>query len=365
MDKLEAARNIINETDKEMAKLFCRRMEAAEMVAEYKKEHGLEILDPVRERAVIKRNSEAIENPVYEEYYINFIKNTMAISRAYQSRLLNGMKVAYSGTKGAFAYLAAKKLFPTAELVAFGSFDDAYKAVEDGVCDAVVLPTENSSNGEVGQVTDLLFSGSLSVNAAVELAVTHDLLGTKDTKIEDITDVVSHEQALGQCNPYIQSHGFKTHEYANTALAAEFVAQKNQKNMAAIASADAAEIFGLKVLERNINQSRTNTTRFVVCSRKRNTDILSEKGLRSILIFTVRNEAGALAKAIDVIGSHGFNMLTLRSRPMKELLWNYYFYIETEGSMYTDEGRKMLNDLSQYCDKMKIVGTYKQNQGVK
>lgn len=364
MDKLQEARNIINETDKEMARLFCKRMEAVKQVAEYKKEHGLEIFDPVRESAVIARNSEAIEDSTFQEYYVNFIRNTMAISRSYQRRLLTGMRVAYSGTKGAFAYLAAKKLFPTAQLIPFMSFEDAYKAVEDGGCDSVVLPIENSSNGEVGQVTDLLFSGSLSVNAALELGVTHDLLGTQDATIDDITEVVSHPQALGQCAPYIKSHGFITRDYVNTALAAEYVAEKNCKNLAAIASADAAEMFGLKVLERDINQTKTNTTRFVVCSRKRNTDITSEKGTRSILIFTVRNEAGALAKAIEVIGSHGFNMLTLRSRPMKELLWKYYFYIETEGSMYTQKGREMLSELSELCDKMKIVGTYKHNQEV-
>ena len=356
--RLEEARKIINSVDKKMAELFTERMRAAEMVAEYKKEHGLKILDEAREAEVVKRNSEMVEDPELRAYYINFIKDTMAVSRSYQDKLISGMRVAYSGTEGAFAHIATERLFPTARKISYGDFTSAYRAVEAGECDVAVLPTENSSNGEVGQVTDLMFSGSLYINGTYELAITQDLLGLPDAKTEDIKTVLSHPQALGQCAEYIREHGFNEKEYSNTALAAQYVKEKGDKSLAAIASAEAAHIFGLKVLERGINASRSNTTRFAVFSRSENRHFSDGMGVHTILLFTVRNEAGALARAIDIIGRYGFNMRSLRSRPMKELLWQYYFYVEAEGNIYTEAGQKMLTELQDYCDRLKVVGTF-------
>ena len=357
-NNLDKARRKINEIDKKMAELFCERLEAAEIIADYKRERGLAILDAAREEEVVRRNSALIDNDLHREFYVSFLRDTMKTSRAYQTRLLSGMRVAYSGTVGAFAYIAAKKLFPEGEKVSYPDFESAYRAVESGECDVCVLPVENSYNGEVGQVTDLMFSGSLYVNGMLELGVTQDLLGVPGGSISDIKRVVSHPQALGQCDEYIRSHGFDTTEYSNTALAAEYVAKKGDKTLAAIASAEAAEIFGLSVLDHNINENTTNTTRFAVFSRIATRRLSREMGMHSILLFTVRNEAGALARAVDVIGGHGFNMRTLRSRPMKDLLWQYYFYVEAEGDVQSEEGRLMMEELGEFCDRLKFVGTY-------
>ncbi len=359
MKSLDKTRTLIGEIDREMAELFSRRMRAVEEVAEYKKTHGLPILDTEREEAVVQAGAANVSDPLLRSYYVNFIRDVMKVSRAYQSHLLEGMKVAYCGTEGAFAHIAATRLFPSAQTVPFPDFPAAYRSVEDGQCDAVVLPLENSSNGEVGEVTDLIFSGSLYVNYVKDLAISHDLLAVPGAKREEITTVVSHPQALGQCTKFIHDNGFLAKEYSNTALAAKYVKEKNDPCIAAIASADAAELLGLSVLERNVNESRSNTTRFAVMTRTDNA--LSEKplGVHSILLFTVRNEAGALAKAIDVIGLHGFNMRALRSRPMKELLWQYYFYVELEGDIHSEAGEDMLRMLHRFCDKLKIAGSYK------
>ena len=356
---LDKARKIINEADEKMAELFIKRMRAAEMVAEYKREHGLQIYDPAREEEIIRRGADRVDDPTLRAYYVNFLKNNMAVSRSYQDQLMGGMRVAYSGTEGAFAHIATMKLFPSARKIAYRSFEDAYRAVEDGVCDVAVLPTENSSNGEVGQVCDLMFSGSLYVNEMFDLAVSHDLLAPKGATLEGIREVVGNEQALGQCAPYIHAHGFSEHEYANTALAAKMVAELGDPTVAAIASAEAADIFGLTVLERNINTQGGNTTRFAVFSRSENVRNTGEMGVHTIMLFTVRNEAGALAKAIEIIGKHGFNMRALRSRPMKELLWQYYFYVEAEGNVHSEEGAAMMRELLRYCDRLKSLGTYK------
>ena len=357
-NSLDNARKEINQIDKEMAELFVRRMHAVECVAEYKKERGLAILDEAREEEIIRRNSDFVDDEQLREYYVNFLRDNMAISRAYQSRLMNGMKVAFSGTEGAFAHIAAAKLYPTAEKISFGDFKGAYKAVENGDCDIAVLPVENSYNGEVGQVTDLMFSGSLYVNGMFDLPITQDLLAKPGVSIDEIKEVVSHPQAFGQCAEYIQKHGFARHEFANTALAAKWVAEGTDRTVAAIGSREAAEIFGLEVIDHDINESRSNSTKFAIFSRVANKNISKNGGVHSILLFTVRNEAGALAKAIDVIGRHGFNMRTLRSRPMKELLWQYYFYVEVEGNIQSDAGASLMKSLDQFCDKLKFAGTY-------
>ncbi|MBR5615913.1 MAG: chorismate mutase, partial [Clostridia bacterium] len=169
MNKLEEARKIINEVDAEMAALFVKRMRAAELVYEHKKEFGLPILDRKREDAVVEKNSALVEDPALKGYYIDYLKHVMALSRAYQYRMQNGLKVAYSGVEGAFAHIAAGRIFPEGNRVSHSDFKAAYEAVVKGECDVAVLPIENSYAGEVGQTVDLIFSGSLYVNGIYEL----------------------------------------------------------------------------------------------------------------------------------------------------------------------------------------------------
>lgn len=358
MDLLQEARKIINDVDSQMADLFVQRMKAAQMVAEYKKTHGMPILDEAREEAVIRNGSARVADEEIQGYYIDFMRDTMAVSRRYQQRLLGGMKVAYSGTEGAFAHIAADKIFHDARKIGYPDFKAAYDSVVCGECDAVVLPLENSYAGEVGQVTDLMFSGPLYVNHILPLSVTHDLLAVEGATLESIKTVVSHPQALSQCDDFLRAHAYEQLPYANTALAAKYVAERNDPAVAAIASGESAGRFGLKMLAEGINRSQVNTTRFAVLSKAENRNVSNQHGAHFILVFTVRNEAGSLAQALNIIGSHGFNMRTLRSRPMGELLWQYYFYVEAEGSIHSGEGEKMLDEMAVCCDKIKCVGSF-------
>lgn len=353
--KLEKARKIINEVDSKMAELFVERMKAAELVFEHKKELGLPILDPKREQAVIEQNSALIENEIIREYYIDYIKNLMGLSRAYQSRLQNGLKVAYSGVKGAFAHIAAGRIFPDSTRISYGDFKAAYNAVVDGECDIAVLPIENSYAGEVGQTIDLIFSGSLHINGIYELPIHQNLLGIDGATVDDIQKVISHPQALSQCSEYIKLRGLSSEESNNTALAAKTVAKANDKTLAAIASIETAEIYGLKVLETNINKSAENTTRFAVLSKVKAT---SPALTSSVLMFTVKHQAGSLANAISIIGKYGFNMTALRSRPLKKHSWQYYFYIEIDGTTDTENGQRMIDELNKLCDELKVAGRY-------
>ena len=358
MDKLQDARAKINEIDKQMAELFESRMQAAKTIAEYKKERGLQIYDAKREQAVIEKNAAYINDYDIRSYYVRFLQDEMAISKQYQEHIISGVKIAYSGIEGAYANIAAKKIFPYGRLLSYRDFRAAYEAVERGDCDCAVLPIENSYAGEVGQVMDMMFQGSLYVNGIYTLRIAHHLLGLPGAGIKDIKTVVSHPQALAQCAEYIRERGFETVEYANTAKAAKAVKDSSDKSMAAIASRETARLYGLETLDHDINESAMNSTRFAVFSRVENKQVNTVGDSRFMLMFTVKNEAGALAQALNVLSSYGFNMRALRSRPMKDLAWEYYFYIEAEGDETGQNGSDMLRHLSLHCDMLKVVGHY-------
>ncbi len=354
-NKLEQAREIINKVDAEMAELFVKRMRAAELVYEHKKEFGLPILDSKREEAVIEKNSALVEDEVLKGYYIEYLKQVMAVSRAYQYRMQSGLRIAYSGVEGAFAHIAAGRIFPEGNRISYGDFKAAYNSVADGECDVAVLPIENSYAGEVGQTLDLIFSGTLHVNGIYELEIHQNLLGVPGATVEDIRRVTSHPQALSQCHDYIEMRGLQTEEANNTALAAKTVAEAGERSYGAIASVETAELYGLKVIEANINKSGENTTRFAVLSRVRaNAPALSS----TVLMLTVKHEAGSLANAIGIIGKYGYNMTALRSRPMKRHSWQYYFYIEIDGTVDSENGKSMLKELGKVCDRLKVAGSF-------
>ncbi len=356
MNELDMARNIINATDREMARLFEQRMDAVRMVAKYKKEHGLPIDDFGREAEIIARNSEMVTSDDYRSYYVDFLRSTIDISKNFQHRLLDGMRVAYSGVEGAFANIAAEKIFPDATCVGYADFNAAYQAAVSGECDCALLPVENSFNGDVGKVLDLAFFGDLYINGVYEAEVIQNLLAVKGATIEDIKQVISHPQALGQCAAYIEKHRFEAIESVNTAVAAKSVAESGRTDIAAIGSEEAAKKFGLVKLEGHINQSGTNTTRFAVFSRNHRDFAANDKHF--IMLFTVKNTAGSLGRAVSVIGEHGFNLRALKSRPTKDLSWDYYFYVEGEGNLGTFEGKAMLAELNACCNNVKIIASY-------
>lgn len=358
MADIENARKEINRIDREMSKLFEERMKAAEEIAEYKKERGLQIEDKGREAEVIARNAEYIQNEDVRSHYINFLQNVMDVSKSYQHSLIKGHRVAYSGVPGAFANIAANRLFPDCEAVPYPDFKAAFEACENGECDVALLPIENSLGGDVGQVMDLAFFGSLYINDVYEAQVVQNLVANENATVESIKTVVSHPQALSQCAEYIRTHGFVAEEAVNTAIAAKLVAQSGKDDIAAIASEEAAEEYGLKILASHINDNTENFTRFAVFSRIQKNDTRDDN--RFILLFTVKNQPGSLGKAVSAIGENGFNLQALKSRPTKDSSWCYYFYVEGEGRIDSFDGRRMLSQLEPVCLAVKTIGSFKE-----
>ena len=356
-EDLQAIRSKIAETDAQMAELFVRRMHLVREVAAYKKAYGLPILDAAQEARVLERGAERVRDAQLGGYYRAFLVHMMDLSKQYQRRLTEGVKVAYSGVPGAFAHIAAGRIFPDAVLTPFSSFREAYAAAESGACDYAVIPIENSYAGEVGPAMDLMFDGELYVTGVYTLPVTQNLLGVPGSRIADVRRVVSHPQALSQCEAYIRRHGWQTVSAENTAAAAKQVAESGDPATAAVASAETAALYDLEVLDHDINESSVNTTKFAVFTRVRE-DRRPGGEDSFILMFTAADVAGSLAKAINVISDYGFNMKTLRSRPVKEKAWEYYFYVVVEGDVSSPRGQRMLDALSGQCQKLKVAGHY-------
>ena len=359
MKDINEARDGINRIDEQMTKLFVDRMKLCKDVAEYKKENSMPIYDASREKNVIDNNLKLIDDEDIKPYYVSYIKGLLNVSKDYQRSLLTGLKVSYSGIEGAYGYIAASRMYPKCELISNSNFTQAFKSVENGTSDRAVLPIENSFAGDVGEVMDLIFSGSLYINRMYDLEVEHNLMVNEGVDVKDVKIIVSHPQALAQCSNFIEENNFKTIEEVNTAFAAKRLRDSNDKTMAVIASKETAEAYGLKIVKEKINNSGLNTTRFASFSRVMSNyrDIGASKK-NFIIVFTVKNVAGALAKCLDIIGAHGFNMRNLRSRPMKDLMWTYYFFCEIEGDLESNDAKSMFIALNTFCDRLKIVGNY-------
>ena len=364
MSGLNELRKEINEIDKKMAGLFEERMEICRKIAAYKQKTGLPVRDPKTEAEKIARQKELIRDDVLRSYYVLFLQSVMDIASSMQETELSGMRVAYGGVEGAYAYLAASRLFPHARLAAQPDFAEAYHSVESGACDCAVLPVENSIAGEVGAVMDLMYSGPLVVNKIYDLPIRHRLLGLPGSSADGITRVVSHPQALGQCSSYLSGKHLETETAANTSAAARRVLESGDPSFAAIASEETAALFGLEILDNDIQNAGLNTTRFAVLSRSMKTGdpAAGSADENFILLFTVRNEAGALASVLNIIGAHGYNMRNLKSRPLPDMAWNYYFYLEAEGNIHTRNGQEMLQELSALCADLKLAGTFREER---
>ena len=270
-NELEQARREIDAVDAEMAALFCRRMDAVRRVAAYKQARGLPVLDASREEAVVAKNCARLPDEAYAEYYEDFIRHTMGLSRAFQRAVLGMGTVAYQGVEGAFSHIALTRLFQHVRAQAYPTWAEVFDAVAGGDAAYGVLPFENSHAGDVSEVLDLCYAHrDICVCDVYDLPVSQNLLGVPGAHLSDVKKAVSHPQALQQSAKFIRSLGLETQAFQNTAAAAKSVAEAGDKSVAAIASLETAALYGLSVLAENINTSETNTTRFIVIGRRMN-----------------------------------------------------------------------------------------------
>ena len=354
MDELEQARQEIDAVDAQLAALFERRMRAVMQVALYKKARGLPIHDPAREEQVLQKAADRIQDPTLRPYYLDHVRNRMAVARKYEALLLGQNRVAYQGVEGAFAHIALRELFPHAEAVSCPTWDEVFARVSAGDAAYGVVPFENSHAGDVSAVLDLCYNhAELWVVQVYDLPVRQNLLVLPGAALTGIRHVYSHQQAISQSETFLKQMGLPCTPMDNTAMAAKFVAESGDRSKAAIASRETAALYGLEVLVPDINTDGDNTTRFIVISREKPT-----RGNRFSLLFTVDNKPGKLAAVIQKIGASGFNMESIKSRPMPHMPFEYYFYAELVGDPARAESEALLRELDRTCRTVRMLGVY-------
>lgn len=267
-------------------------------------------------------------------------------------------RVAFQGMNGAYSEDAVHKFFGEGvRTLACAEFEDVFSSMNKGEASYAVVPVENSMEGSVARVNDLLLENDLTVVGEVIILVKHCLIGHPEATIEDIKRVFSHPQALGQCRTFLSRYPQweKVPSY-DTAGSVKIVKERGDRSEAAIASARAAKVYGMRVLKEDIQNSHQNFTRFFVIER---TGSLNPRGDKTSLVFTTKNVPGALHSCLGVFAEHGVNMTKLESRPRRDRAWEYVFYVDIDGHMDEPDVSAAVADLVRRASFVKILGCYK------
>jgi len=276
----------------------------------------------------------------------------------FQSDFKGGpVRVAIQGERGSYSEEAVIQYFSEKyELISKEYLEDVFNAVKCGEADYGVIPVENSSTGSIRKSLDLLLTEDVRVIGEVKVKVSHALLGVKGAKLSDIERVYSHPEAISQCESFLRRNKWVVIPSPDTAGAARFVAEANDRRLAAVASERAASIYGLEVIARDIQDIPVNITRFFVISLS---DEVSEDADTTAAFFATRHVPGALWRALGAFAKRGINLLWLESRPIKGEPWNYSFYVEFEGSISDDSVREAIRELGELSLWVKVLGSYK------
>ena len=374
---LNEVRQEIDEIDDKLLDLFLRRMELAKAAMLQKKQSGKPILDKGRERDILNKvSSKSGELSVYSR---RLFKELMSLSRSYQgaaaeneTQLYKSIKaalltdtvfprnasIACQGIEGANSQQAADRLFPQGNIVFFRSFEEVAQAVRNGKCEFGVLPIENSSYGSVHAVYDLLKDGELSIVRSVKLCIHHELLAKPGTELSDVKEIISHEQALGQCGDYLKKldSRVKITPCANTALAAKIAAEN--EGVAAISSPACAELYGLeRVTQESIQNSDNNYTRFVCVSAK---PAIYPGANRLSFMATLKHEPGALYKLVSAIDARDVNLSKLESKPLVGRDFEFMFFLDIEASVLESGIVALLEEIERSCESFVFLGNYQE-----
>lgn len=270
-----------------------------------------------------------------------------------------GGRIACQGIMGANSQICASALFPEGKMIYFRHFRAVARAVEEGMCDFGVLPIENNTYGSVKDVYRILGERRVSIVRGMAQPIRHVLLAKPGTKMKDIRRVISHEQALGQCSEFLRSLGDKVAEDAclNTAIAAREVAESDGNGTACISAPECAALYGLEILKKNIADTSTNFTRFIVIAPK--PDIYPGAN-RISLIINVPHVPGALAKVLTLFADAGINMMKLESAPIPGRNFEFSFYIDIEASVRDEKVRQILARLREKCPGYTFLGNYEE-----
>lgn len=376
MDLLEL-RKEIDKIDDKIIPLLLQRMDISKKVAEYKVERGIPVLNEQREKEILE--DVARKCGEQGDTVKTVFSATMDASRALQHKIIGGGKelresinkaleeklelsqisesIACAGVEGAYASMAASEIFPNAEIKYYKQFEDVFKAVNDGSVSMGVIPVENSTAGSVHEVYDCIVKYRFYVVGACDLKVEHCLCTKKDTDAGEIKTVYSHPQGLSQCDIFLKEKGYIGTNYSNTAAAAKYVSESSDNSIAAICSVEAAKKYGLKIVERNIQNIKLNKTRFLVISKK----LVIEKNADKIsLIFSLPHTTGSLYRVLGRFSMAGLNLTKIESRPLESSDFSYYFYIDLMGSVQDEKTLDLLCALSSELPEFSFLGNFRE-----
>lgn len=375
---LDKIRMEIDDIDDKIFELYEQRMKLSAEVAEQKKENKLALVNKSREREILSRMSSKSEEL---KTYTRMLYNTLfSVSKSYQRSKLYGESdyrkklaeavnnsprvfpnsgiIAVQGTEGAYSQQACDKIFPMGDIMYFKTFGHVFDAVNKGLCDFGILPIENSSNGSVKEVYDLMLEKNFYIVRSYKLFIKHVLLAKEGTAMGNITEIVSHPQALEQCSEFLKEYpNIKTTYFSNTAAAAKYIAESDRDNIAAISSKYCAELYGLNVVKENIQNSENNYTRFICIAK----DMLLYPGSGKVsLMLTAPHEPGGLYHIMAKFAALGLNITKLESRPISGTDFEFMFYFDFEGSIESEGVLELIDEFHRSSDRFAFLGNYQE-----
>lgn len=376
-DKLKELRNEADILDEKIVDLFKERMDLVTRMAKYRAENRLPFARDQREREILKR----VSDRAGEEYegYARLVYNTIfdvdhsaqANVLAQRSNLVERISrsvdetpklfpkratVACQGVAGAYSHTAAERLFQLPDIQFYNSFDDVFAAVENGDVEYGVLPIENSSYGSVVSIYNLMQHYNFYIVKSLRLRINHQLLAKPGTKLSDIKEIYSHEQAIGQCDPFLSSlKGVKVTKVGNTALAAQMVAESDRDDVAAISSRECADLYGLDILKNHIQVTDNNYTRFICISKKLE---IYPGANRISLILTLPHVPCSLYHMVAKFAAIDVNLTKLESRPIPGSDFEFLFYFDLDASVYQEDLLYLLSELEASPETFVFLGCY-------
>ncbi len=376
MEDLLKLRDEIDKIDNEIVSLYEKRMKIAEGVARFKIETGKKVFDREREVSKLNTLSAKASSEFTRVGIIELFEHIMAVSRKKQYQLLTesglvevpeleavndfmvpNARIVFQGVEGAYSQQAMTEYFgKECDSFHVETWKDAMEAIQNGEADFAVLPIENSTAGIVSENYDLLVEYDNYIVGEQVIQIKHALLGLQDADVNDITTVYSHPQALMQCSDFLYEHSnWEKISLKNTAVSAKKVMEDGIKSHAAIASTLTAELYGLKVLDDTISNTRNNATRFIIVTNKK---ICTKRANNVSICFEVAHESGSLYHMLSHFIYNNINMTNIQSRPIKGKAWEYRFFVDFEGRLEDTGVINALRGIKEEATSMKILGTY-------
>jgi len=350
--KLDELRGRIDALDQQIQDLINERAACARDVAGVKmaENRDAQFYQPAREAEILRNIGERNQGPMPDEEMVRLFREIMSACLALEKPL----KIAFLGPEGTFTQAAALKQFGhSVKTVAMDGIDDVFREVEAGAADYGVVPVENSTEGVISYTLDLFQGSRLNICGEVELRIHHHLLA-KHSDVE-IDRVLAHQQALAQCRGWLDANLPQAEHVAvgSNAEAARLVS--TDASAAAIASDTAAGLYGLTILEHNIEDDPDNTTRFLVIGRQ---EPVSSGNDKTSLLISVHNKPGSLYRMLKPMAEHNISMTRIESRPSRQALWEYVFFIDVEGHRKDADVARALDALDQEAFAVKVLGSY-------